>query len=94
MSGYQSKKLIAKQVAGKDFEFLGMTKREKRMLDKIWSIETKEDLKDWQIALSEEDAQLAESLITLVLLEHFDSFIEEAGDYELANEVISKFTLH
>ncbi len=94
MSGYQSKKLIARTIDGRDFEFLGMTKTERRMLDKIWSFDTKDELKEWQETLSEEKAQLAESLILLVLLENFDRFIEEAGDYELANEVISKFTLH
>lgn len=94
MSGYRSKKLIANNIDGKPVEFLGMTKYEKKILDIIWNIESKQELQEWQETLSDEDAQLAESLITLVLLEHFDRFIEQSGDYELANEVISKFTLH
>lgn len=94
MSGYRSKKLIANNVNGKPFQLHGVTKYEKKMLDTIWGIETKQELQEWQETLSDEDAQLAESLITLVLLEHFDNFIEQSEDYELANEVISKFTLH
>jgi len=94
MSGYRSKKLIANNINGKPVQFHGMTKYEKKMLDRIWNIESRQELQEWQETLTEEDAQLAESLITLVLLEHFDRFIEESKDYELANEVTSKFTLH
>lgn len=69
----------------------GLTKRQKKFLQIIWSINSKEELFMWVKSLKQSDRELVSSLMTLISLEVMEDFIDE--EYTEANEVLSKFKL-
>jgi hypothetical protein len=68
----------------------GLTKKEKFMLQIMWSIDSKEQLNYWINSLTEKDRKTAASLLLLIQYEVLESLIED--DYSEAKEVLSKFT--
>jgi hypothetical protein len=69
----------------------GLTKRQKKLLQIIWSIDSKEHLFMWVKTLSQSDREMVSSLMTLISMEVMEDFIDE--EYTEANEIISKFKL-
>lgn len=68
-----------------------LTKRQKKLLQIIWSIDSKEHLFMWVKTLKQSDRELVSSLMTLISLEVMEDFIDE--EYTEANEVLTKFKL-
>jgi hypothetical protein len=90
MSGYQSKKMKTNYPEG-EIELHGLTKKQVRLLEKMWSIETTEDLQEWQETLDENTQTEVNALIQIILLEHLDNLLDD--DYPDAQKVLSNFKL-
>jgi len=69
----------------------GLTKRQKKLLQIIWSIHSKEQLFMWVRSLKQSDREMVSTLLTVISLEVMEDFIDE--EYIEANEVLSKFKL-
>ncbi len=69
----------------------GLTKRQKKLLQIIWSIDSKEQLFMWVRSLKQSDRDMVSTLLTVISLEVMEDFIDE--EYTEANEIISKFKL-
>jgi hypothetical protein len=66
----------------------GLTKRQKRMLNIMWNLETEEDYFEWYNSLDTELQTEADLLQRLVILESYE---EDLGDCKEAKEVLGKF---
>jgi len=69
----------------------GLTKKEKKMLQIMWSMDNKEQLQYWVSSLNKRDRITATSLLMLIKYEIMENMMDD--DYTEANEVLSKFTL-
>ena len=69
----------------------GLTKRQKKLLQIIWSINSKEHLFMWVRSLKQSDRDMVSTLLTVISLEVMEDFIDE--DFTEANEVLTKFKL-
>jgi hypothetical protein len=69
----------------------GLTKRQKKLLQIIWSIDSKEQLFMWVRSLKQSDRDMVSTLLTVISLEVMEDFIDE--DFTEANEVLTKFKL-
>lgn len=69
----------------------GLTKRQQKLLQIIWSIDSKEQLFMWVRSLKQSDREMVSSLLTVISLEIMEDFIDE--DFTEANEVLTKFKL-
>jgi ribonucleotide reductase beta subunit family protein with ferritin-like domain len=56
----------------------------------MWSIDSYQDLLDWQSSLSYEERQVSETLADLVTLAELDSIVVDKDDFTDANELIAK----
>ena len=68
----------------------GLTPKQVDMLNHMWSIDSFEDLLEWQASLSYEDRQMSETLVDLVTLAELDSMILEKESYDEADAIINK----
>ena len=68
----------------------GLTPHQVDMLNHMWSIDSYQDLLDWQGSLSYEERQVSETLVDLVTLAELDSTVLAKEDYTDANKLISK----
>ncbi len=69
----------------------GLTRKEKKMLQIMWSMDNKEQLQYWVSSLNKRDRITATSLLMLIKYEMMENMMDD--DYTEANEVLSKFTL-
>jgi hypothetical protein len=69
----------------------GLTKKQKLMINVMWSVDSKEQLYYWLDSLSEKDRQEASCLLILLKHELLEDMLEVF--YTDAKEVLSKFTL-
>jgi hypothetical protein len=69
----------------------GLTRRQKKLLQIIWSIDSKEQLFMWVRSLKQSDRDMVSTLLTVISLEVMEDFIDE--DFTEANEVLTKFKL-
>ena len=73
-------------------EIDGLSRRQKQMLDIMWSLDSKEELYEWINSLkSERERRMAHVLLTMLMLEGIDEFIQEMDSYPEAIEVLSNF---
>ena len=73
-------------------EIDGLSRRQKQMLDIMWSLDSKEELYEWINSLkSERERRMAHVLLTMLMLEGIDEFIQEMDSYPEAMEVLSNF---
>ena len=73
-------------------EIDGLSRRQKQMLDIMWSLDSKEELYEWINSLkSEREQRMAHVLLTMLMLEGIDEFIQEMDSYPEAIEVLSNF---
>jgi hypothetical protein len=68
----------------------GLTKRQKLMLNIMWTIDSKKQLHYWLDSLSEPDRQDATCLLILLKQEILEEILDT--EYTDAKEVLSKFT--
>jgi len=68
----------------------GMTDEQCKLLDKMWSIETIDELEQWIRSLPTEKVKEVVVLRELLCLSLIDEQIEEAKDTSLAREMIEK----
>jgi len=66
----------------------GITKRQKRMLNIMWNLDTEEDYFEWYESLDTELQAEADLLQRLVILESYE---EDLGDCKEAKVVLGKF---
>ena len=66
----------------------GITKRQKRMLNIMWDLDTEEDYFEWYNSLDKELQDEADLLQRLVILESYE---EVLGDCTDAKKVLGKF---
>jgi hypothetical protein len=66
----------------------GITKRQKRMLNIMWDLDTEEDYFEWYNSLDKELQDEADLLQRLVILESYE---EDLGDCLDAKKVLGKF---
>lgn len=65
-----------------------LSRRQKKLLDIMWSIETQEELVEWVKTLNRRDAKDVIVLIDLVKIELIEEIIEDERDFTASNEVI------
>jgi len=68
----------------------GLTPHQVDMLNHMWSIDSYDDLLEWQASLSYEERQVSETLVDLLTLAELDEVITSKEDYTEANKVINK----
>jgi hypothetical protein len=68
----------------------GLTTRQVDMLDYMWTIDSYEDLLDWQQSLSYEERQMSETLVELVTLAEIDELVLTLETCIDADNLISK----
>lgn len=66
----------------------GLSKRQKRMLNIMWKLDTEEEYFEWYDSLDAELQTEADLLQRLVILESYE---EDLGDCKEAKEVLGKF---
>ena len=69
----------------------GITKRQKRMLNIMWNLDTEEDYFEWYYSLDSELQAEADLLQRLVILESYE---EDLGNCVDAKKVLGKFAKH
>ncbi len=68
----------------------GVTKRQKRLLNIMWDIDSSEDYEEWKSGLSEELMNEVDTLETLLMYETIE---QELQTFEDAKQLLSKFAL-
>jgi hypothetical protein len=71
----------------------GVTKRQKELLDIMWTISSRTDLDAWLDTLNLKDQQDAVVLLHVLLLEMIDQDLEEDESYRESNEILQRFML-
>jgi hypothetical protein len=69
----------------------GLTKRQKAMMQFIWSCRSESEFTSWYMTLPWNEQLIAESLMKLLQYESMESFL--IGDYSEAKGLLSKFML-
>ena len=68
----------------------GVNKRQKRLLNIMWNIDSSEDYEEWKSGLSEELMNEVDTLETLLM---YESIEEDLQSFEDAKQLLSKFAL-
>ena len=68
----------------------GVTKRQKRMLNIMWNLDSEEDYFEWYNSLDEELQKEAELLQRLIIMAELDNDMEKLDTTE-AKEVLQQF---
>jgi uncharacterized protein YukE len=68
----------------------GVSKRQKRMLNIMWNLDSEEDYFEWYNSLDEELQKEAELLQRLIIMAELDN---EVRDTSAAKELLKKFAL-
>lgn len=74
----------------KDIKIYGVTKRQKRILNIMWNLDTEEDYFEWYESLDEELQKETELLQRLIIMASLD---EDKVDTTEAKEYLKKFAL-
>ena len=73
-------------------EIKGLSKRQKQMLDIMWSLDSKEELYAWIDSLkSEREKRMAHVLLMMLMLEGIDNYIQQMDSYPEASDLLSNF---
>lgn len=68
----------------------GVTKRQKRMLNIMWNLDSEEDYFEWYNSLDEDLQQEAELLQRMIIMAEIDNQVNDTTD---AKELLKKFAL-
>jgi hypothetical protein len=72
-------------------EIYGLTLYQQGMLDRLWSINSREEIEEWMSTLSESDQLMAQSLAELLTIEYLDVVInEQFTDYGEVRDILHK----
>jgi hypothetical protein len=70
-------------------EIYGLTLYQQGMLDRLWSINSREEIEEWMSTLSESDQLMAQSLAELLTIEYLDAVInEQFTDYREVRDIL------
>lgn len=68
-----------------------LTDKQVKMLDKMWSIDSTEELNEWRNTLSIEDRNMSITLMDMIIVDHIDNLIEDDETfhdvYSLINDI-------
>ena len=73
----------------KDIQISGLNKKQCELLDKMWNINSIEDLREWMDTLNVTDLSMVVVLQELLVLQYTD----EIDDFSIAKEYLRKFRL-
>ena len=73
----------------KDIVIHGLSKKQCKLLDKMWNLNSKEDLQEWMDTLNVTDLSMVVVLQELLVLQYTD----EIDDFSIAKEYLRKFRL-
>jgi uncharacterized protein YukE len=73
-----------------EIEIHGVSKRQKRMLNIMWNLDSEEDYFEWYNSLDENLQKEAELLQRLVIMAELDNEVRDTTD---AKELLKKFAL-
>jgi uncharacterized protein YukE len=73
-----------------DIKIYGVSKRQKRMLNIMWNLDTEEDYFEWYNSLDEELQKEAELLQRLIIMAELDNEVRDTTD---AENYLRKFAL-
>jgi len=68
----------------------GVSKRQKRMLNIMWNLDSEEDYFEWYNSLDEDLQKEAELLQRLIIMAELDNEVRDTSD---AKELLKKFAL-
>lgn len=71
-----------------------LTTRQKAMLDQMWSLDSLDQIQEYQLTLAPDDFKLSISLVELVKVESLDLIQQESGDLTLAQQALNKYMSH
>lgn len=71
-------------------EINGLSKKQVKLLNIMWSINDMDDVQEWIETLSPEDQSECFTLMNLIRIEVIDEFTEHGFDYTEANKIIDK----
>lgn len=74
------------------FEIGGLTPRQVELLDIMWSLDSIDEIREWQSTLDQRDLVDTEALIILLGLEVLDQRVGQLTNYKLAQKALEKFT--
>lgn len=75
-------------------EIKGLSRRQKQMLDIMWSLDSKEELYSWIDSLkTQKEQRMAHVLLKMILLEGVDEYVADMSEYPEAREVLLNFML-
>ena len=73
----------------KHIEIHGLSAKQVKMLDTLWSLKSREDLEEWMKSLTTNEFKMAIALQELLVLEYTD----EIKDMSMAKNYLKKFRL-
>jgi len=73
-----------------DITIHGVSKRQKRMLNIMWNLDSEEDYFEWYNSLDEELQKEAELLQRMIIMAELDNEVRDTTD---AKEMLKKFAL-
>lgn len=73
----------------KHIEIHGLSAKQVKMLDTLWSLKSREDLEEWMESLTTNEFKMAIALQELLVLEYTD----EIKDMSMAKNYLKKFRL-
>jgi hypothetical protein len=68
----------------------GLNKRQVELLNRMWDLESLDDVYAWQATLPLEDQKTCETLIELVMYAFIDEQVDSGADLTPAREIIQK----
>lgn len=79
----------------KEIRIDGLTERQVRMLDAMWSVGSSEEFDDWYDNLSDEEAAMADELKNILVYAVMDAMMEkEKEELSDVKEYLKKFMLN
>ena len=85
--------VFLKEIVMSNLTIDGLTKKQVKMLDEMWSIDTEYEFLDWYDNLSTTDQHECDMLQRLILIEAFDAAMVQENDFTEANEALAKFRI-
>lgn len=67
----------------------GLTKHQRELLDKMWSMDTLDEVREWQWSLSDQDQLLVESLIEVVGLAYIDEMVDASESFDTVQKTLA-----
>ena len=71
----------------------GLNEEQVEMLDFMWSLDSLEELEEWQAGLDSRERQLSNSLQKMMLLAALDDSMLQMKSYADANQLLKQFRL-